>query len=89
MTGGYISDYVAAFGVHIAPREVHSLDLPTSMEVCHRAEGEVSQPVSSVGELTAEPLGLKLHRQLLVLMMHGSEKSLSLMGDTLRENIML
>ena len=74
MTGGKISDLVAVSGVLVMPREVYSPDLSTSVEVSHRVEGEVSQLVSSVGVLTMEPLGLKLHMQPLVLMMFGSEK---------------
>ena len=67
-------DLITASGVHVAPREAHSPDLPAYVEVCHRAEGEESQPISSVRVLAVETLGLKLYMQPLVLMMHGSEK---------------
>ena len=87
MTIELISDPTAAPGVHVAPQEVYSLDLLTFTVVCCQAKRKKSQSVSPFRVLIVEVLGLKLTMQSLVRMMHEVKNRLSLMGDTLRENV--
>ena len=83
MTGDQISDFALASRIHIVHRETRSSDLPAYAVVRDHAKGEESQLVSPIRVFVVEVLGLKLNMQSLVLIMHGSENRLSLMGDTL------